>query len=55
MTSATAIALAQERRAAAACGAGSMLQAASPVSFWRAMSDQSALWLLAWLPSERER
>jgi hypothetical protein len=38
------------RAAAVACGPGSVLQATSAAPLWRALSDQSALWVLAPLP-----
>ena len=42
------------RAAAAACGHGSLLQATAAAPLWRALSDESAIWLLTPLPSRRE-
>jgi hypothetical protein len=49
---------ATRRAAAAACGAASPLQApetAEAAPFWRALSDESAIWMLMTLPPRRKR
>jgi hypothetical protein len=46
------------RAAAAACRPSSPLQAAAAAPLWRALSDESAIWLLATLspgPENKER
>ena len=42
--------LAVRRAAAAACGMASPLQATAAAPLWRALSDESAAWLLTLMP-----
>jgi hypothetical protein len=43
------------RAAAALCGIGSPLHATAAAPFWRAMSDEGAIWLLTPPPGRRGR
>jgi hypothetical protein len=43
------------RAAAAACRTGSPLQATAAAPLWRALTDESAIWLLMPLPAWRDR
>lgn len=45
--------LAVRRAAAAVCGISSPLQAAAAAPLWRALSDESAAWLLTLMPPGR--
>jgi hypothetical protein len=46
---------AAHRAAAVACGTASPSQATAAAPLWRALSEESALWLLTSLPSGSEK